>query len=245
MKSSIALSIIASALLATSCANTVGAKLPQPTGNDIRINSTAETQRLLRESGIVLVGPKEHDEATVNMFMREPMLLLSRQPNEADFKRLGAALVKTTVIVTFSDGSAEFRPTGSQRFHMRQLSARAKRVELRGRTSNNDCTSGSEWIATERAMAAQRYLLGHKMPSVDMSINVMCSGDFIADNRTKAGRDLNRRVELEYFFEGEPFDPIEHANAVVTTNDKSAANDCNSDEWQTVGGTLTADGCLK
>ena len=193
-------SLLVVSILVSGCAST--GKLPTATGNQTRINSAEETQALMEQSGFVLVGPKAESPAVKEYFMRDP-IRLSRIPSPENFKRIGAALLNKTVTISFPYSSTEFKPTGAQRFHMRQLSAIANRVEINGRTSNEVSTPEAIQVATERANAAKRYLLGHKMPGTSISINVMGSGDFVADNHTRAGRALNQRVEIEFFFEGD------------------------------------------
>lgn len=193
--------VIALSLIATGCAST--AKLPQANGVPVKINSTDEIQALLSEyNGLELIGPRKDDENVRAQFMRQPFMLLTRQPNPDDFERLGAALVERTVTVTFPFSSTEFMPNGSQQFHIAQLLARATRVQIRARTDNEVSTPESVWYATQRAEAAKRYLIDRKMPSTDIATNVMGAGDPVANNSTAKGRAKNRRVEIEFFFEG-------------------------------------------
>lgn len=191
--------LLAISFFATGCATT----LPDATGTTKQINSTAETKALLERNEIVLVGPRAHQESIQKIFMRDPIPFVTSEPNKEDVDRLGAALVPTTVIVTYGYRETEFRPTGAQVYHMSQLHKRGpSRIEFRGRTSNEIETPESLRIATERAESARRYYYGHGFTDVDMSINVRAAGDFVGDPRTESGRDASQRVEIKYFFEG-------------------------------------------
>jgi outer membrane protein OmpA-like peptidoglycan-associated protein len=52
-------------------------------------------------------------------------------------------------------------------------------------------------IALGRALSARNYLIEHGVSPDKITVDSQADGDFIAPNDTKAGRALNRRVEIE------------------------------------------------
>jgi outer membrane protein OmpA-like peptidoglycan-associated protein len=78
---------------------------------------------------------------------------------------------------------------------------KARRIEVRGRTDNDQSTAGDEIIALKRAQAVQRYLIGQGVPPGIVSINHLSAGDYVSDNASATGRALNRRVDIEVFYQ--------------------------------------------
>ena len=58
---------------------------------------------------------------------------------------------------------------------------------------------GDEKIALNRALAAQRFLIGQGVSPAIISVNYVSAGDYVADNFSAVGRSLNRRVDIEVF----------------------------------------------
>jgi outer membrane protein OmpA-like peptidoglycan-associated protein len=103
------------------------------------------------------------------------------------------------VRVHFPFGSTKFNPTTAQKAQLRSLlKSESRRVELRGRTDGKKPTRGDETVALKRAQAAQDYLIDNGIEPSTISINYLSAGDYTADNKTKSGRSLNRRVEIEF-----------------------------------------------
>jgi hypothetical protein len=75
----------------------------------------------------------------------------------------------------------------------------AQLVVLRGRTDavRDDATNAA--IARRRAEAAQALLIRGGVPIERIRVTWQASGDTVADNGTAAGRDANRRVEIELY----------------------------------------------
>lgn len=107
--------------------------------------------------------------------------------------------VSQTVTVHFPFNSANFRPSAAQEAALLPLLAKARRVEIRGRTDGIRPGEGDEQIAMKRAKAAMNYVVSKGVPATAVSLNFLSAGDYIADNRTDAGRATNRRVEIEVF----------------------------------------------
>ena len=112
--------------------------------------------------------------------------------------------VSKTVTVPFAFASTRFAPDIETMFALRRLLASAERVEVRGRTDGLGDPSEDEKTARVRAEAARMWLVERGMPSDAVSVSYLPGGDFVAVNDTFRGREQNRRVELEFFFD-EPF----------------------------------------
>lgn len=103
------------------------------------------------------------------------------------------------VRVHFPFGSTRFKPSAQQIAQIKSLlKADTRRIELRGRTDGKIPSKGDEKIALKRALAAQDYLVDNGVVPAIISINYISAGDYIADNKTKDGRSINRRVEIEF-----------------------------------------------
>jgi len=89
------------------------------------------------------------------------------------------------------------------------LLAKARRIEVRGRTDGQRPSTADEKIALNRALAAQRFLIralaaqrfliGQGVSPAIISVNYVSAGDYVADNFSAVGRSLNRRVDIEVF----------------------------------------------
>jgi outer membrane protein OmpA-like peptidoglycan-associated protein len=75
----------------------------------------------------------------------------------------------------------------------------ARRIEVRGRTDGERPSAADERIALNRALAAQRYLIGQGVSPAIISVNYVSAGDYVADNATASGKSQNRRVDIEVF----------------------------------------------
>jgi outer membrane protein OmpA-like peptidoglycan-associated protein len=81
-------------------------------------------------------------------------------------------------------------------------------VVLRGRTDGISDTPAERHIAQARAVAVRDYLVAAGVDPARIRATYQPSGDPIADNASSAGRQLNRRVEIElYGMRPVPFDP--------------------------------------
>lgn len=109
------------------------------------------------------------------------------------------SLLPAMVSVPFGFSSSNFSPSESVVERLNALIATGARIEVRGRTDASKPNAADEGVAKARAMAAQRYLLNMGANPQQISINFLSAGDHIADNKSKAGRAQNRRVEIEFF----------------------------------------------
>jgi outer membrane protein OmpA-like peptidoglycan-associated protein len=72
-------------------------------------------------------------------------------------------------------------------------------IVIRGRTDGTADTSAEARIARARALAARDFLVAAGIDGSRVRTTYQPSGDHVADNATRAGRDLNRRVEIELY----------------------------------------------
>ncbi|RYZ91368.1 MAG: OmpA family protein [Proteobacteria bacterium] len=105
-----------------------------------------------------------------------------------------------TFSVFFPSNNANFTLSENDSARLLPMLAKARRVEVRGRTDAKRPSAADEKIALKRAVDAQRYLIEQGvMPSI-ISVNYVSAGDFIADNVTAIGKAQNRRVDIEIFY---------------------------------------------
>lgn len=186
-----------SVVLLSACASGPPAA-PGPTGR-FAINDDSVVRQLEVEARERV--DTEYDEAA-----REARAALFRQPRRftrpidpetlAVLPRTG--IVDRTVSVPFGFGSARFMPSPEQALRIRELFARAERIEVRGRTDGLGTREGDEMIARMRADAAKRYLIDRGVPGRIISVGYIAGGDYVADNARLAGRRKNRRVDIEF-----------------------------------------------
>lgn len=194
---------------------------------------------LEHDAGYLIVGPQRAEEKVREQLLYKGMIFnatpveerrqFSRNPDPDDFALVpGAELIERTVVVTFPFASTEFSPDIDTRWKLRQLLAVADRVEIRGRTDGKGSPVANQRTAFRRAEAAKRYLLDRGVPSNIMAINYQAAGDYIADDYRTAGRNQNRRVEIEFYVDD--FTSARQDRAVKT--DPVLANG----EWQEIKG---------
>ena len=69
-------------------------------------------------------------------------------------------------------------------------------VEIQGFTDSTGTDPFNIWLSQRRADNVQRYLLRKGVPLYRISVLGLGKEDPVADNKTKEGRDRNRRVEV-------------------------------------------------
>jgi flagellar motor protein MotB len=73
----------------------------------------------------------------------------------------------------------------------------AERVEVRGHTDSNVVNPIDRLIAVERAEKARTWLINNGAEPAKISTRHFTAGHFLTENRTRQGRALNRRVEID------------------------------------------------
>jgi outer membrane protein OmpA-like peptidoglycan-associated protein len=104
-----------------------------------------------------------------------------------------------TFSVHFPYNSTNFQLSTDDAAQLLPLLGNARRVEVRGRTDGQHPHAGDEKIALNRALAAQRFLIGQGVSPAIISVNYVSAGDYVADNFSAVGRSQNRRVDIEVF----------------------------------------------
>ena len=203
---------------------------PEPTGPSVPVNSTATTEMLAHNAGLVVVGPKRDvPEVKQQVLSRQ----LFRRNTRDQYARVpGAQLIERTIYVPFDYGSDKFLPTMRQRLYLKQLLAVADRVEVRGRTDGRGNKKTDERMAHQRAESAKRYLLDRGVPGNIIAVNYQAAGDYIADNESIDGRNMNRRVEIEFYIDD--FTQTGRVENAITEPHKCQMP-ANVNDWQTVG----------
>ncbi len=99
----------------------------------------------------------------------------------------------------FPSNGTKFRLSADESTRFLPLLAKASRIEVRGRTDGDSPSAIDEKIALNRALDAQRYLIGQGVSSSIISVNYVSAGDYATNNASKVGRAANRRVDIEIF----------------------------------------------
>lgn len=98
--------------------------------------------------------------------------------------------------IVFKDNSQTFEPSDEESARVVALAFRAKSVSICGYTDSPRSTATAVALARGRATAAQKFLIAKGIDRAKITVDFEAAGKFVADNRTKAGRDANRRVEI-------------------------------------------------
>lgn len=107
--------------------------------------------------------------------------------------------ISRTFSVHFPYNGTDFHLSADDSAQLLPLLANARRVEVRGRTDGQRPHAGDEKIALNRALAAQRFLIGQGVSPASISVNYVSAGDYVADNFSAIGRSQNRRVDIVVF----------------------------------------------
>jgi outer membrane protein OmpA-like peptidoglycan-associated protein len=117
---------------------------------------------------------------------------------EADGKAAKAAR-NPMYTIRFPLGSAVVPLSRSQLEALAQAANDAPLIVLRGRTDGARDSLADDRLARERAEAVRSLLVQEGIAAARIRTTWQGSGDHAADNGSPAGRDLNRRVEVEIY----------------------------------------------
>lgn len=112
---------------------------------------------------------------------------------EARLSTASAVLVQ----VTFPTNGTAFKPSPAVSTTLIASAKAADQINIRGRTDSRGAGPIDEKVALGRAMSAKSYLVAHGVDGNKIKVQSQGAGDYAAPNMTKAGRALNRRVEIE------------------------------------------------
>jgi OmpA family len=91
----------------------------------------------------------------------------------------------------------DFEPSEIAAQTLRQSARNAQSIEVRGMTDSPVVNNIDKMIAIERAEKARIWLIDNGVSASKIRVRYFSAGQFLADNRTEAGRALNRRVEVD------------------------------------------------
>ncbi len=132
--------------------------------------------------------------------------------------------VSTTVYVNFAYASARFQPTEASAATLSDAT-NAALVTIRGRTSTDMPTNRDEALAFARALAARSYLIAHGVSPLKITVNWVSAADFIADNATEQGRQLNQRVEIDFIYVSQQLTMEQKYRAAIAKRQEQLRND--------------------
>lgn len=98
--------------------------------------------------------------------------------------------------IVFKDNSQTFEPSEEEILRVVSMAHRAKLVSICGYTDSPRSSATAIALARGRAAAAQKFLISRGIDRAKITVDFEAAGKFVADNRTKAGKDANRRVEI-------------------------------------------------
>lgn len=93
-------------------------------------------------------------------------------------------------------GSAVFAPPLSLQRPLLDAAAAAQRIDVAGMTDSVIDDVANQQVARARATNARNWLVRHGVPAAVITEQSHASGHFIAENKSRQGRALNRRAEI-------------------------------------------------
>lgn len=115
---------------------------------------------------------------------------------ERGFSTAQSALVQ----VTFPRYSTTFKPSPRVAWALASIPQNAASINITGYTDSQIAGTNDAKIALGRAVAARDYLVENGVMAEKIKVYSQAESDFIAPNKTKQGRALNRRVEIAIEF---------------------------------------------
>lgn len=99
--------------------------------------------------------------------------------------------------ITFAFGKAEFNPQPEVMDKLVASASQTRQVDVSGFTDNLGTLAANQRVAMNRALAAKQYLVMKGVSETKIKVYGR-SGQYIASNKTEAGRAANRRVEIVF-----------------------------------------------
>ncbi len=101
--------------------------------------------------------------------------------------------------VRFDFGSAQLHLSDAQSRALVEAARGAPLVWLRGRTDGATDSVAESRLARDRAAAVRDHLVAAGLDPARLRLTYQGAGDPVAENDTRTGRALNRRVEIEIY----------------------------------------------
>lgn len=104
------------------------------------------------------------------------------------------------IIIHFDYNSTKLTLSDFDQKNLMAQAGLASRIDIRGRTDGQQPTTANQKIALGRATVVRDYLITQGISPQKITINYLAVGDHLADNDREEGRAVNRRAEIELFF---------------------------------------------
>ena len=104
---------------------------------------------------------------------------------------------------SFTDGGSTFTPADAIRDKLADFGKHASDITVTGYTYANRASARYQKLARMRAESARNYLVSIGIPAEKIRVNSIPAGHFVTENKTDAGKQKNRRVEIVFFSDAE------------------------------------------
>lgn len=168
---------------------------PKPLSPIGVVTETHEKERLQAELNRM---SKELTETKARLAYALSDLEQSQQALQAANARLDLMQSKVEqLVVSFAFGDTEFVPQSDAAEKITAYAKAAGTVRVRGYTDSVGSVAANKQVALQRAMAVKRYLVGQGVKESIIKASGR-TGEYVASNETEAGRQANRRVEIDF-----------------------------------------------
>ena len=120
----------------------------------------------------------------------------TRTPAPEARTQIAQASQEEVVRIGFKDNSSSLEIPEATKPALIVKARKAASIQVKGYTDGSIANQSSESLARSRAAAAKEFLVKNGIPETKINTSFVPAGGFIADNKTKSGRDQNRRVEI-------------------------------------------------
>lgn len=175
-------------------------------GTVIGTNTTPVVGETLARSAGSAVGGDDHLRREIARIQAELVnlkALLATARGTAPAAAVGDVAVadaslppETFVRVSFDDNSDDFTPAPHVEKLLLVKAQKAATISVRGFTDSATVNPKSTALARARAFAARNFFTKHGINASIISVGYEPAGKFIGDNKTKEGKGVNRRVEI-------------------------------------------------
>ena len=104
---------------------------------------------------------------------------------------------------SFTNGGSTFTPADAIRDKLVDFGQQASDITVTGYTYANRASARYQKLARMRAESARNYLVSIGIPAEKIRVNSIPAGHFVTENKTDAGKQKNRRVEIVFFSDAE------------------------------------------
>jgi outer membrane protein OmpA-like peptidoglycan-associated protein len=102
-------------------------------------------------------------------------------------------------VIPYAFGETDVRLDAAELARLVESAKTAAYVMVRGRTDGTLDTRAEARISRERSVEMKSFLVGAGVDPSRIRVTYQPTGDHLSDNGSAAGRDLNRRVEVELY----------------------------------------------